>query len=746
MKYLLLLLLLPLMAVAQTPFRADEATARKVQQILARMTVAEKAGQMTQLCLDMVSAEKSGGGLADPHRIDTAKLRQVILEYHIGSILDIAGHTATREHWGEIMGAIQSVTASSPQAIPVLYGIDAVHGANYVQGSTLFPQQIALAATWNPALAREMGRITAYETRSTGVPWVFSPVLDVCRNPVWPRMWETFGEDPYLATEMGRELVYGFQGSPAQLNDARYVAPCLKHFLGYGSPLTGKDRTPGWIPERQLREYFLPTFRAAIEAGAPSLMINSGEMNGIPVHSDYNILTKLLRQELGFQGVAVTDWADIDYLVTRHKVAKDYREAIKMAINAGVDLSMVPSDLKYTPLLIDLINAGEIPMARVDEAVTRILTLKMKLGLFDVFRFDATGYPDFGSPKHVEASYQTAVEAITLLKNDKQLLPLAKTARVLVTGPTANSLNALNGGWTHTWQGVETKYNTPGKLTILQAVEAEIGKANVTYMPGTKIDSTIDIAAAVKAARKVDVIVVCLGEMPYTEKPGDIDDLTLPLAQQNLVKALSTTGKPMVFVLIEGRPRIISAIEPLATAVVMGFLPGNEGGRALADVLFGDQAPGGKLPYTYPRFANDFTLYDHKGTEAVDAGNYNPQWPFGYGLSYTTFAYSALTLDSKQLAAAKPLAISVTVTNTGTREGSEVVQCFVSDLVASITPSVTRLRKFEKIRLKPGESRTVTFTLRPGDLAFVNRDNQLVAEPGAFEVQIGGQKAGFILE
>lgn len=745
MRFIFLCLLLPVLAAAQTPFAPDAATKQKIQAMLARMTPAEKAGQMTQLALDMISVSNANGGVADPHQVDTAKLRKVIQEYRVGSILDVAGHTITREHWAEILGAIDKMTAQTPGALPVLYGVDAVHGANYVQGSTLFPQEIALAATWNPSLAREMGRITAYETRASGVPWVFSPELDVCRTPVWPRIWETFGEDPYLVSEFGRELTYGFQGSPAELGSIYTVAACMKHFLGYGFPITGHDRTPAWVPERQLREYFLPPFEAAIAAGAPSIMINSGETNGIPVHSDYEILTTLLRKELGFQGVAVTDWADIKGLVERHHVAKDYREAIKMAINAGIDMSMVPTDLEFTPLLTSLIESGEIPMARVDEAVGRILAMKLALGMFADVRPTASSYPDFGSEKHIAASYQTAIEAITLLKNDKNILPLAKNNRVLVTGPVANSLNALNGGWTHTWQGQETKYNTPGKLTLLQAIEAKVGKALVKYVPGTTIDSVLDIAAAVKAAKSCDVIVACIGEMPYTERPGNIDLLDLPQAQQQLIKALAATGKPIVLVLLEGRPRIIREIEPLTKAVAQGYLPGNEGGRAIADVLFGDQNPSGKLPYTYPRFANDLVLYDHKYSEAVDAGDYNPQWPFGFGLSYTTFAYSDITLSSAQITADKPLKVSVTVTNSGQQAGSEVVQCYTSDLVASVTPSVKRLRKFEKISLKPGESRTVTFTLTVADLSFVNRQNKRVTESGDFTVEIGGKKATFTL-
>lgn len=727
---------------------SDETIRQNVKALLAKMTIEEKAGQMTQLSVDMISVGEPYN-LVEPQRIDSAKLKKVIVDYGVGSILNASGHAYTREYWAQILNAIHGSAAKTRLKIPVLYGIDAIHGPNYTVGSTLFPQQIALAASWNPALAKQMGQISAYETRASGIPWTFSPVMDIARTPLWPRVWETFGEDAYLASQMGASLVKGYEGDNNDISNPEHVAACLKHFVGYGMPLSGKDRSPAWVPERQLREYFLPPFQAAIDAGAHTIMINSGEMNGIPVHTDPNILTKLLRDEMGFKGIAVTDWEDIGYLVSRHKVAKDYREAVKMAINAGVDMAMVPMELTFTEALIDLVKKGEVPMARVDEAVSRILTVKYKLGLFDKPMYEGSRYPKFASAEHVQASLESAHEVIALLKNEKNALPLAKTARVLVTGPTANSLNALNGGWTHTWQGAETKFNPTGKLTVWQSIQAEIGD-KATFVEGASIDKLTDVQAAVAAAQSADAVVLCLGEMPYTEKPGDIDNLDLPEAQLALAKALAATGKPIILVLLEGRPRVVRDIEPLTAAVLMGFLPGNEGGRAIADVLFGDVNPSGKLPYTYPRNANDLVPYDHKGTDLVyrdfSTNGFKPQWEFGAGLSYTTFAYSNLTLSKNTLKSGETLTVKVTVTNTGSRAGKEVVQLYTSDKVATITPSVKKLRRFEKVLLQPNESKTLTFTLTAKDLAFVGRDNKWITEPGAFDVLVGSLKAEFVYE
>lgn len=725
--------------------QSDAALEARIDGIMAKMELVDKVGEMTQLSIDMVSVGEPYR-VAEPHRIDMEKLRRALVEYRVGSILNVGGHAYTREHWHEVIRAIQDVaTKEKPTGIPVLYGIDAIHGANYTMGATLFPQQIGLAATWNPGLAYEMGRITAYETRSCGIPWTFSPVLDNGRNPLWPRFWETFGEDVYLAAEMGEAITRGYQGNA--ISDPHRVAACLKHFMGYGIPLSGKDRTPAYIPDRLLREVVMPPFQRAMEAGAATVMICSGEINGIPVHADKRILTDILRGEMGFQGVAVSDWEDIRYLYTRHRVAADYKEAIKLSINAGVDMSMVPTDLEFPKLLRELVEEGQVPMSRIDEAVRRILRLKLQLGLFENAYPPQGEDPLFASEGHATASRMAAAESITLLKNEKGLLPLAKTSRLLVTGPAANSLNYLNGGWTGTWQGDDPKYNTPGKQTVLDALRAAAGAEQITYVPGATISSLLDVKAAVAAAAGADVIVACLGEATYTEKPGDIDDLDLPQAQQELVKALAATGKPLVLVLAQGRPRIIREIEPLAGAIVMTYLPGNEGAAALSDILYGEVNPSGKLPFTYPRYSNDLVTYDHKAAESFSRdfsfNAFNPQYPFGFGLSYTQFGYESLNLSTDTLRADGVLLVSITVTNGGEADGMEVVQLYTTDEVASVSPSVRRLRAFEKVFIGAGDSAEVIFELRPSDLAFVGQDNRWVTEPGWFTISIGGEKARF---
>lgn len=725
----------------------DLETQKKVQEIMSRMDLTDKVGEMTQLAIDMISV---GGfeNLEEPHQLDTARLRNVLLTHRVGSILNVGGHAYTREHWKEIMTTIQDLAVNEKASkIPVLYGIDAIHGANYTLGSTLFPQQITLAASWNPTLARTTGEITAYETRASYIPWTFSPVNDIGRDPRWPRLWETFGEDVHLASVMGAEIIKGYQGE--DISDPYQIAACMKHFLGYSTPATGKDRTPAYIPERQLREYHVPSFQAAVDAGAKTIMICSGEINGVPVHGSKWILTDLLRNEMGFKGVVVTDWRDIKYLFNRHFIAKDYKEAIKIAINAGIDMSMVPDDTEFPVLLKELVEEGEVPMSRIDEAVARILTLKVELGLFDDPMPDVD-YSKFASAEHAEASYQAALECITLLKNENNILPIAKKQKVLVTGPTANSMYTLNGGWSRTWQGTDERFMEEGKLTIVDAIRAKIGDANVLYEPGVNFDQPVDIAATVRAAKQAGLAVICIGEMPYTENVGTIDDLTISQSQIDLVNAIAATGTPMVLVLIEGRPRVISAFADKAQGIVHGYLPGNEGGRAIAEVLFGDYNPNGKLPYTYPRHVNALFTYDHKYSAKLAADHsfngYNPQFEFGHGLSYTTFAYSDLKLSAETLTADGTVQISVKVTNTGDRAGKEVVQLYIRDLIASISPSVKRLRGFEKIDLAAGASKTVTFDISSKDLAFIGIDNKWVTEPGEFEVQIGGLTQNFTLE
>ncbi|MGD1848260.1 MAG: glycoside hydrolase family 3 N-terminal domain-containing protein [Salibacteraceae bacterium] len=719
---------------------------QQVDALMAKMTLEDKVGEMTQLTLDMLCVGEPYQ-LESPHRIDPDKMRKALVEYKVGSILNVGGHAYTREKWYELMTAIQKTAMEEKSTgIPVLYGIDAIHGANYTQGATLFPQQIGLAATWNPELAKEMGRITAYETRASAIPWTFSPVMDLGRDPRWPRMWETFGEDVHLGTEMGIALMQGYQGD--DIGDPEHVAACLKHFLGYSVTLTGKDRTQAWVPERMLREIHLPAFAKAIEAGAATLMINSGEMNGIPVHINPKILTEILRNELGFEGLAVTDWEDIRYLFSRHRVATDYKEAIKMAINAGVDMSMVPTDLEFPVLLKELVEEGAVPMARIDESVRRILKLKFKLNLFEQPFYEADRYPDFASEKHAMASMEAALESITLMKNANGILPLKAGSKVLVTGPTSQSLNCLNGGWTHTWQGVETQYNTPEKLTIFEALQARLGTAEVEYVEGASTTELNNLDQAVVAAQKSDVAIVCLGETPYTEIPGDVDNLNLPNAQIELVEAIAATGTPVVLVLVQGRPRVISAIEGLADGIVNAYLPGNEGGPALAEILVGVANPSGKLPFTYPRYSASLLTYDHKGTDQINRDfsytAFNPQFAFGHGLSYTEFSYSNLKLDQSELSEGGSLTVSVMVENIGDRRGKEVVQLYVTDKVASITPPVERLRAFRKITLDPGQSQTVSFTLTAQDLAFVGWDQKMVTEPGDFELRINELKESFV--
>lgn len=731
---------------ATTEDNTDAAINRKVDSVLAKMNLKEKVGQMTQVTLDVI-LQTSQGAVQEPFALDTAKLRKVVVEYGCGSILNVATQALTLEQWHLFLEAIDNMSKESRIYIPVLYGIDAIHGVNYTHGATLFPQQNAMAASWNTNLVKEAGRITAYETRASGIPWTFSPVLDMGRNPVWPRMWETFGEDVYLTSVMGKALVEGYQGDDA--SSKFHIAACLKHYFGYSFPLNGKDRTPAWIPERMLREYFLPPFQTAIDAGALTVMVNSAEINGIPAHADHFLLTTILRDELKFKGLAVSDWEDIKYLYSRHRIAVSDKDAVRIAVNAGIDMSMVPMDLSFADYLYELVNEGKVSQRRIDEAVRRILYVKFKLGLFDSFKYPKSDYPDFASQKHRDASYAGAAEAITLLKNNNNILPLNKNNKVLVVGPTANNMRALNGGWTITWQGHRTDEFLGAETTILEAIQNELGASNVSYTQGVDYEQEIDIAKAVAMARQANVVIVCIGENSYTEKPGDIKDLNLSASQINLVKQLKNAGKPIIGVLVEGRPRIINQIEPLFDGLLMGYLPGSMGGVAIADVLFGDVNPSGKLPFTYPRHTNDLVIYDHKFTETINPADgvkgFDPQYEFGFGLSYTTFQYSNLVLSTDSMPFADTLTVSVDVTNTGSRDGKEVVQLYSNDLVASVTPSVRRLRGFEKIELKAGEKKTVTFKLSARDLAFVGINNKWTTEAGQFELYVEKLKASFYI-
>ena len=714
-----------------------------IDALLSKMTIEEKVGQMTQLNLDVVC---EGGiyNLVEPHHIEPAKLHKALVDYHVGSILNCGGHAYGLDQWHTIINTIQQVaTTETRLKIPVIYGIDAIHGANYTLGSTLFPQPLAQAASWNTAMVKRGGEITAYEVRATGIPWNFSPVLDLGRDPRWSRLFETYGEDVLLATAMGLATIEGYQGN--NLADAYHVAACMKHFLGYSMPRTGKDRTPVYIDEIQLREYFLPTFQAAINAGAATVMINSGELNGIPVHADKKILTDLLRSELGFKGVAVTDWEDIMKLNNIHMVAPTLKDAVYMAIDAGIDMCMVPNDYDFTILLTELVKEGKISEARLDVSVKRILELKKQLGLFEQpFTPANTDYKKFGSAEFARAAQNMAEESITLLKNNNQVLPIQQSAKILVTGPAANSMTYLNGAWTRTWQGTDTIWNDQSKYTIREA----FNPATTTFIASDNM-SDADVREKMFAAAKAsDVIIICLGEKPSTEKVGDIDALTMPDNQQQLVGLLKSTGKPVVLVLVENRPLIVNDIEPLCDAIVLAYEPGDYGGLALANIIYGKVNPSGKLPFTYPRHEASLLWYDHKHTETLDQTfgrkAFNPQWEFGYGLSYTTFQYSNLKISNDTLSTGN-LQISVDVTNTGTITGKEVVQLYIADRYASITPSVKRLRGFEKVEIKPGATHIVTFTISAKDLAFVGRDEKWISEAGWFDIMLGSEKSSFYL-
>lgn len=705
-----------------------------VQKLLSQMSVEEKVGQMTQISLEVVSKQRGDNDRFAT--IDPQKLREAILKYHVGSILNCGGAANTVDNWHEVLTAIQDVaTKESRLKVPVIYGIDSIHGANYVVGATLFPQSVAMGASGNVDLVAKASAITAMETRAAGIPWNFNPVLCMGRQPLWSRFWETYGEDAYLASVMGDAYVRAQQGDdPA---GPTRVAACMKHYLGYSYPRTGKDRTPAWIPERELRERFLPPFAAAAKAGVLTCMVCSSEINGIPVHSSREYLTDWLK-EIGFQGFVVSDWEDIKNLYTREKVVASQREAVKMAVMAGIDMSMVPNDYSFYDHLVDLVKKNEVPVSRIDEAVARILKVKFQAGLFRKPYPDKSLKRNLATPESTAVNLEAARECITLLENKSNVLPLKKDSKILVTGPTANLLKVLNGGWTITWQGDREDLYPKEKQTVLKAIQAKIGKKNVSYVPGTDFDKPIDIEAAARAAKKADAVVLCIGEPTYCETPGNIDDLTLPEAQLELVRKVAAANKPVVLVLLEGRPRIIRPVVDKASAIIMGYLPGMEGGTAIADVLFGDVNPSGKLPFTYPKQTGDLTWYDHKNSE-----KYDPEWPFGHGLSYTKFAYADLTLAKKAIGPGDSLEVTVAVKNAGKRAGKEIVQLYLQDEVASVTPAVRRLKRFTKIALEPGESKTVRFTLEPADYQFIGRANKPVIEPGAFRVMIGGLQQEF---
>ncbi len=712
---------------------------KKVDSILALMTLKEKAGQMLNIGLPAVLTGDYWDS-RDSAIYNAEKFNELIIKNAVGSIHNTPGYPAEKEGWFQIIKKIQdSAMQKSRLGIPVLYGIDNIHGANYVNGSVLFPHQIAMAATWNTELTKISAEITSYESRAASLPWNFNPNADVALNPLWGRIGESFGEDPYLISEM--TLAY-LQGSQEKgLQDSTSTAVCLKHFIGYGAGKNGKDRANALIPENSLRQYFLPPFEKAIQNGAKGVMISSNAVNGIPCHINSHYINDILKGELGFKGVVISDFSDVEFLITAHLSAKDKREATKMAVNAGLDMIMNPFDADIVDIIVDLVEKGEIPMSRVNDAVTRILRLKYELNLFKVPYNNPKGYTKFASQEHIDANYKSASEAITLLKNNNNVLPLSSTKKVLVTGYSANSINVLNGAWSRSFLGRETKFNDPSKQTILDAIKKQVGEANVEFVEGTDYLEDINSDKAVERAKNADYIIVCVGEIPASEKPSDINELELPEVQQALIKKLSVAKKPIILVMVQGRPRIIREIEPLVDAIVMAYLPGEEGGRAVSDVVFGNINPSGKLPYTYPKYSGNVLPYYYKKADIRDINwgydGFYPQFEFGFGLSYTTFDYSNLQISKDTLTGSEELKISVEIKNTGNRKGKEVVEVYLKDLVATLSPDSKKLVRFEKIELSPGETKSVNFVLNSKDLANIGIQNKWIIEEGEFELMIG---------
>ncbi len=722
----------------------DASLERKIDRTMAGMSLDDKIGQMVQLTITSILDESQ-------ERIDTNKLNTVIGTYRIGSILNVARNKSNPiAATADLVREMQRVSMRE-LGIPCLYGLDMIHGASYVDEGTLFPQEIGMAATFNRSLVGAMGTAIGYESRAALVPWVFSPVMDLGRNACWSRHWESWGEDPYLSGEMSRVLVLADQGEDPNHIDKEHVATSIKHYLAYGVPLSGKDRTPAYVPYNELRERYFHPFKESIEAGALTLMVNSASINGMPVHANRELLTGWLKEELGWDGMIITDWADVDNLYNRERVAEDKVHALALAVNAGIDMIMDPYDVGCCADLRKAVEDGLVPKSRIDDAVRRILRLKYRLNLFEEPTWDTSGY-ELYREDFIAAAKQAAVESEVLLKNDG-LLPLLPGTRILVTGPCGDSMRSLGGGWTYTWQGSDVDEFAGDYNSIFEALLWKFGEPNVRYVAGVEFDESgkwyeemePDFAPVLATASWADVIVACVGENSYCETPGNLDDLTLSENQRNLVKALSKTGKPIVLVLNEGRPRVISEIEPLCSAVVDIMLPSNFGGDALASLLSGEENFSGKLPFTYPRAVNDLHTYDYKVSELVKTmeGMYDydakmdVQWRFGDGLSYTTFAYSDFSVDKSEFAAGDMLTFSVKVTNTGSVAGKESVLLFSSDLVASLVPDNRRLRAFDKIDLAPGESKTVELKVPADDLAFVGYDGRWRLEEGDFRITVG---------
>lgn len=737
-------------AAAQTAKPAiprDEQLEAKVEKTLAKMTLDEKIGQMLELNLDIMGAYDASG----KWKLNETMLDTCISKYKVGSLLNAPGtRAATVEQWQEWIRLIQKKSMKHI-GIPDVFGLDHNHGVTYTQGGTLFPQPINIAASFNTELARTGAQVTAYESRAANCPWVYNPVTDLGRDPRWSRIWESFGEDPIVNARMAEAEIMGYQGNDHNHLSRYNVATSLKHYMGYGAPFTGKDRTPAYIAPNVLREKYFEPFKAAIQAGALTIMVNSASINGVPVHASYEYLTQWLKKDLNWDGMIVTDWADINNLFTRERVAKDKKDAIRIAINAGIDMSMDPYSVEFCILLKQLVNEGKVSQERIDDAVRRILRLKYRIGLFDEPNTGGKGYEKFGSQEHADLALRSAEETEILLKNEG-VLPLAKGKKILLTGPNANQMRCLNGGWSYTWQGSKAEDLAEKYNTIYEALCNKYGQENVILNQGVTYnekgqyweENEPQIEKAVAAAAQADVIIACVGENSYCETPGNLTDLWMSENQRNLVKALAKTGKPIVLVLNEGRPRLIADIEPLAKAIVHIMLPGNYGGDALANLLAGDANFSAKLPYTYPKEINSLANYDYKVSEEVGtmAGAYNYdakvslQWPFGYGLSYTTFEYANLKVDKTNFTADDMLTVTVDVKNTGSRAGKESVLLYSSDLIASIVPDNKRLRCFTKISLEPGETKTVTFTLPAKDLAFVGADGRWTLEEGDFLLRV----------
>ena len=724
----------------------------KIENTLSKMTLDDKVGQMLELNLDIMGQYGPDG----KWRLNETQLDTCISKHRVGSILNAPGtRAATVEQWQKWIRLIQDKSMKY-LGIPDIYGLDHNHGVTYTQAGILFPQPINLAASFNTQLAKDMAEVTAYESRAGNCPWVYNPVLDLGRDPRWSRIWESFGEDAVVNARMAEAEVRGYQGDDPNHLGKYNVAACVKHYMAYGAPFTGKDRTPAYLSPAMLREKYFEPFRAAIQAGALTIMVNSSSINGVPVHASYEYLTQWLKEDLQWDGMIVTDWADINNLFTRERVAKDKKDAIRIAINAGIDMSMDPYSVDFCILLKQLVNEGKVKMERIDDAVRRILRVKYRLGLFEQPNTGGKGYEKFGSDEFAQKALRAAEESEVLLKNDG-ILPLAKGKKILLTGPNANQMRCLNGGWSYSWQGSKVEDLSERYNTIYEALCNKYGKENIVLEQGVTYnekgqyfeENEPQIDRAVNAAQSADVIIACIGENSYCETPGNLTDLWLSQNQRNLVKELAKTGKPVILVLNEGRPRLIADIEPLAKAIVHVFLPGNYGADALANLLAGDANFSAKMPYTYPKEINSLANYDYKVSEEVGtmdgAYNYDAkvslQWPFGYGISYTSYEYANLKVDKKDFKSGDMLNVSVDVRNTGTRAGKEPVLLYSSDLVASLVPDNKRLRAFQKVELQPGQTKTVTFQLPASDLAFVGADGKWILEEGEFRLSCGGQTA-----